>query len=178
MNDTVTFPGGVFELKVYKNKKEAGIDFLSRIKKLFGFKVVLGTPIYDIGKHNKMTYASLAVITGLLGNVGSQNPFTRLAVGTSNTAVSASHTALQAEITDSGLARTTATVTQTTTSQTNDTLSLTYMWTASGSKTVQEIGVFNASSGGVMLARAVVTPISLVSGNVLSGSYTWQAVGN
>lgn len=137
-----------------------------------------GKLLKEIYVKNKMTNASLAVITGLVGNTGAQTAFTYLAVGTSSTAVSSAHTALQAEITDSGLARTTATVARTTTTQTNDTLSFTYTWTASGTKTVEEIGIFNASSNGTMLARALTTSLSLVSGNLLAATYTWQAVGN
>lgn len=162
MNEACTFPGGVFELKIYKDQD-----------------AFLKGEVQDYVKtHNKMTNASLAAITGLVGNTGSQVAFTYLAVGTSNTAVSASHTTLQAEIVDSGLARTSATVSRTTTTQTNDTLSLTYTWTASGTKTVEEIGVFNASSSGVMFARALTGSKALVSGNILQGTYTWQAVGN
>lgn len=153
-----------------------------RMGGIFNIKVVdKGKLISEAEFHNQMTTASLAAITGLVGNVGSQNPFTYLALGTSSTAVSSGQTALIAEIVDSGLARTTATVTRTTSvspAVTNDTLSLTYTWTASGSKTINEVGVFNASSSGVMLARALTGAQSVVSGNQVIVTYTWQAVGN
>lgn len=176
--DAVKFPGGIFNLKVYKNEREAGIDLLSKIKRFFGIKVILGIPLYEVKPHNKMTNASLAAITGLVGNTGGQNPFNYLALGTSNTAVSAAHTALQAEISTIGLARASATVSRITTAQANDTLSLITTMTVSGSTTINEIGVFNAASVGVMLARALTGAISVISGNVVSLSYTWQAVGN
>lgn len=127
---------------------------------------------------NKITNASLAVISGLVGNTGSQTAFTYLAVGTSSTAVSAAHTALQAEITDTGLARTTATITRSTTTQTNDTLQLDYTWTATGSKTVEEIGVLNAASSGVMLGRLLTTSLVLASTNVLQATYKVIFSGN
>ncbi len=114
---------------------------------------------------------AFAVFSGLAGNTGSQAAFTYLAVGTSSTAFAASQTALQAEITDSGLERAAATVSRVTTTQTNDTLQLTKTWTATGSKTVEEIGVFNASSAGVMGGRALTTTKTLTSTDVLVGTY-------
>lgn len=149
-------PGGVFEISVYDGDK---LKSHSKV-------------------HNKMTNASLAVISGLLGDTGTQSAFEYLELGTDSTAVSAGHTALQAAITDSGLARANSTQSRTTTTQTNDTLSMTYTWTASGSKTIEEIGIFNASSSGVMLARALTGSHAVVSGNVVTAVYTWTAVGN
>lgn len=140
-----------------------------------------GKIISDSGwRKNKITNASLAAISGLVGNTGSQIAFTYLAVGTSTTAVSASHTALQAEITDTGLARAAATVTRSTSGggQTNDTLQLDYTWTATGTKTVEEIGVFNASSSGVMLGRLLTTSQSLLNTNRLIATYKIIFSGN
>ena len=94
---------------------------------------------------NLVVNAGLAQLALLAGDA-SATPFTYLALGSGTTAVAASQTALATEITTSGLARAAATVSQTTTTTTNDTLQLTYTWTASGSVTVEEIGVFNASS--------------------------------
>jgi hypothetical protein len=162
INEKFKMPGGEFELKFYKDQKafERG-------------------EFYDSCKvHNKMTNASLAVISGLVGNTGSQTAFTYLELGTSSTATSAAHTTLQAAITDTGLARASATVSRTTTTQTNDTLSLTKTWTASGAKTIEEIGVFNASSGGVMLCRALTGSKATANGNVVVATYTIQFVGN
>lgn len=107
----------------------------------------------------------------LLAGDASAVPFTYLELGTSTTAVAASQTALQAAITDSGLARAAATVSRTTTNVTNDTLTLTYMWTASGTKTIEEIGIFNAASTGTMLGRALTTSKPLVSGETITATY-------
>jgi len=122
---------------------------------------------------NSVVSAGKAQLALLAGDA-SATPFTYLAVGTSSTAVSAGQTALVGEITDSGLARAAATVSRTTTSVTNDTLTLTYTWTASGTKAVEEIGVFNASSSGTMLSRALTTTKSLVSGEQLVATYNLQ----
>lgn len=120
---------------------------------------------------NTITNAGLAVLAGLAGNTGSQVAFTFLAVGTNNTAASASQTALVAEITDSGLARSAATVSRSTTTQTNDTLQLDKTWTATGAKTVEEIGVFNDATTGVMLGRKVTGTKTLAIGEDLVATY-------
>ncbi len=120
---------------------------------------------------NTITNVGLAAMAGLVGNTGAVTAFTYLAVGTSNTAASASQTTLVAELSTLGLSRTSATVTRSTTTQTNDTLQLDYTWTASGSTTVEEIGVFNASSSGVMLGRKVTGSKALVTGVQLVATY-------
>jgi hypothetical protein len=120
---------------------------------------------------NTITNAGLAEVAGLVGATGSPTEFTYLAVGTSSTAPTAADTALGAEITDTGLARKAATVARTTTTVTNDTLRLTTSWTASGSKTVEEIGIFNAASSGDMLAHALTSSRALVNGSLLSVTY-------
>jgi len=161
MKDNCKFKGE-FALRVYKDPEA---------KKR-------GEVLKEVKVKNKMTNASLAVISGLVGNTGSQTAFTYLAVGMSTPAVSAAHTALQAEITDTGLARAAATMSRSTTTQTNDTLQFDYEWTATGSKTIEEIGIFNAASAGTMLARALTTSIAVVNTNVLVANYKWVAVGN
>jgi len=131
-----------------------------------------GVVLQDTGfQKNTITNVAFAVFSGLVGATGAQTAFTYLAVGTDNTAASASQTALIAEIVDTGLARAAATVSRVTTTQTNDTLQLTYTWTASGSKTVNEIGVFNAASSGTMAARKLTGALPLVNGAQLVATY-------
>ena len=120
---------------------------------------------------NIITNAGKAELANLAGNVSSPTEFTYLAVGTSSTAVLASQTTLVGEITDTGLARAGATVTRATTTVTNDTLQLVYEWTASGDKTVEEAGVFNASSSGVMLSRALTGTKTLANGEKIQITY-------
>lgn len=115
--------------------------------------------------------ASFAVLSGLAGNTGSQTAYTYLALGTSSTAVAATQTTLGAEITDTGLQRASATVSRVTTTQTNDTLQLAKTFTATGSKTVEEVGYFNAASVGVMGGRALTTSKALVNGETLATIY-------
>lgn len=129
---------------------------------------------WKIKIHNIITNGALAVFSGLVGNTGAQSAFTYLAVGTSSTAVGASQTALGAEITDSGLARAAATVSRVTTSQTNDTLQLVKAFSVSGTKTVEEVGIFNASSSGVMGGRALTGSKAVESGDTLTITYQVQ----
>lgn len=137
-----------------------------------------GSLIEDTGfMQNTITNASLAALSGLIGNTGSQVAFTYLAVGTDSTAAAASQTALQAELTTLGLARAAATVSRSTTTQTNDTLQLDYTWTASGTTAVEEIGIFNASSAGVMLGRKVTGTKNVANGVTLAATYKIIFVG-
>lgn len=126
--------------------------------------------------YNTIANASPAVIIGLMGDVDAQTAFTYLAVGTSDAALDAAHTALQAEIVDTGLARASATVTRETTTQTNDTLQLVHTWSATGTKAIEEVGIFNASSSGVMLGRKLTTTKTVNNGEQLIGTYQVQII--
>lgn len=154
--------GGVFNFKIYENTRDFAMGIIKQ----------------EIDVHNTMTNASLAVISGLVGNTGAQTAFGYIAVGTDATAPAASQTALVAEIVDSGLSRAAATVSRTTTTQTNDTLVLAKTFTVTGTKTIAEVGIFNASSSGTMLCRATPTAASLISGNVFLVTYSVKFVGN
>jgi hypothetical protein len=111
--------------------------------------------------------AQLALLTGDASAV----PFTFLAIGTSATAVAATDTTLTAEIVDSGLERAAGTVSRVTTTVTNDTFQITKTWTASGSKTVEEVGVFNAASAGTMLSHALTTSKAVTAGETITATY-------
>ena len=122
-----------------------------------------------------ITNAGLAVVSGLVVDTGSETAFTYLELGTGTTTFAATQTALVTPITDSGLARASATASQETTTATDDTSQLTYQWTASGSKTVAEAGIFNGSSGGTMLARTKLSSArALTSGDTYT--YTYQII--
>lgn len=131
-----------------------------------------GKCIKDTGfMKNIITNAGLAQIALLAGDA-SAVPFTYLALGTSATAVAATDTTLTAEITDTGLARTTATVSRITTTVTNDTLSLVYTWTATGAKTINEVGIFNASSAGTMLGHKLTGATTVANLDLVAMTYT------
>ncbi len=134
-----------------------------------------GKLLVDTGfSTNVITTVGKAAMAGLLGNTGGVTAFTYLAIGTSNTTPTAADTTLGAEIIDTGLARTIATVSRITTSTTNDTTQYTYTWTASGAKTIQEIGILNASSSGTLLAHKLTNPLTTANGNAVLATYTIQ----
>lgn len=120
---------------------------------------------------NTITNASFAIFSARAGGI-TATEFTYLALGTDPTpAPAATQTALEAETAVSGLTRGAATVSQVMTTVTNDTLQLAKTWTAGGSATIEEVGVFNASSGGVMAARGLTTSKALVTNDQLTVTY-------
>lgn len=119
---------------------------------------------------NVITTAGLAQLALLAGDA-SAVPFTYLALGTDDTAVAATDTALGAEITDTGLARAAATISRITTTATNDTLRATYTWTASGVKTIEECGLFNASSAGTMLGHKLTGSSTTANNDQVVATY-------
>lgn len=119
---------------------------------------------------NIVTNAGKAQLALLAGDAAAV-PFSYIALGTSSTAAAASQTALGAEITDTGLQRVAGTVSRVTTNVTNDTFQVVYTFTATGSKTVEEVGVFNDATTGTMLSRAVTGSLALVNGNQVTITY-------
>ncbi|RLG87298.1 MAG: hypothetical protein DRO18_03375 [Thermoprotei archaeon] len=126
-------------------------------------------------RKNIITDVGLACIIRLVFAGLTEDKFGYLAIGTGTTAESASDTALESEI-----ARKAATVTQTTTTITDDTALLEATFSSadglSGSSNVSETGIFNASSGGDMLARKVFSavPVDWDAGDTLTIRYYVQ----
>jgi len=118
---------------------------------------------------NLVVNGGLAFLSGLLGGTGTVPTY--IAVGTDATAVAGSQTTLVAEITDTGLERAEGSVSQVTTTATNDTFQITKTFTATGSKTIEEVGVFNDPSAGTMLSRALTTSKAIANGENLAVTY-------
>ena len=119
---------------------------------------------------NTITTTGKAEMANL--GAGSGTAFTYLAVGLSATPTEhASATALYGEITAGDLARATAVVTRVSTDTTNDTLQLYKEWTASATRAVEEVGIFNASAVGVMLGRKLTTTKTVDNGEKLQATY-------
>lgn len=102
---------------------------------------------------------NLIVDDGLAAAVdsGGVNAFDYLALGSDSTSPTASDSALGTELTSNGLSRAQGTVSQTTDSVTNDTheVTNTFTYSASSTTTIEEVGLFEQSSGGTMFARAL-----------------------
>lgn len=151
------FPGSIDYLKIRGNVRMVCHDKFGNLK-------------WDTGWfHNSIVNAGIVQMATLCGASGT--PFTYIAVGTSATAVSAAQTALVAEITDTGLQRASATVSLVTTTVTNDTRRFVKVFTATGSKTVEEVGIFNANSAGTMLGRALTGSKALTNTDTLTVTY-------
>lgn len=130
-----------------------------------------GEVLSDETVANIFTNAGKAQMALLCGDATAV-PFTYIALGTSTTAVAATDTTMTAEIVDTGLARAAGTVSRTTTTVTNDTYNISKTFTATGTKTVEEIGIFNASSSGTMLSHALSGSKGLTNNDVLVVTYT------
>jgi len=111
-------------------------------------------------RKNVITNAGLAAIIRLVFSGLTENKFGYIAIGTGTTAEAVTDTALQNEI-----KRKAATVTQTTTTITGDTALLEATFSSAdgltGSSNVSEAGVFNADTGGILLARKVFSAVPL-----------------
>lgn len=113
-----------------------------------------------------------ALIAGRLNGSGTPAAADYIAVGTGTTAFAAGDTALQTETSGSGLTRAQATVSLVTTTTTNDTAQMTKTFSVTGTVSVTESGVFNASSSGTLLCRQTFTAIPTVNGDSLA--ITWK----
>lgn len=146
-------------------------DTLKGIKGRIDFKITRANgDVEEWSVNNLITSAGKAQLALLAGDA-TAIPFTYLATGTSNTAPAIGQTALAAEITTLGLQRASATVSRVTTTVTNDTLQLVKAFTATGSVTVEEVGIFNASSSGTMLGRALTGTRTLATNDMLTATY-------
>jgi hypothetical protein len=111
-------------------------------------------------RKNVITNVGLACIIRLVFSGLTETKFGYLAIGTGTTAEAVTDTALQAEI-----KRKSATVSQVTTSVNGDTALLEATFSSAdgltGTSNVSEAGIFNASSGGSLLARKVFSAVPL-----------------
>ncbi len=115
--------------------------------------------VEELRFHNLIVNVGKAQIASLIGGLGA-NPFTYVAVGTGTTAAAATDTALETEV-----ARVQTTNSLTTTSVTNDTAHFEGTIDFTSSYAITEYGLFDASTGGNMLNRAVKSAINVSNGD-------------
>jgi hypothetical protein len=126
-------------------------------------------------RKNIITDVGLAAIIRLVFAGLTESKFGYLAIGSGTTPESATDTALQAEI-----ARKAATVSQTTTTISGDTALLTATFSRAdgltGTASVCEAGIFNAPSGGILLARKTFpcVPLNWDAGDSITINYYVQ----
>lgn len=104
---------------------------------------------------NLVVTAGKARVASML--IGTVAGWTHMAIGNSNTAVAAGDTTLTSEV------QRVATSNSTSTNQA--TFSGSFIF--SGTDTIQEAGLFTASSGGVMLSHVLLGPFAVESGDTL-----------
>lgn len=122
---------------------------------------------------NLVTDAGIAQLALLCGDA-TATPFTYIALGSSSTAVAGSDTALTSEIASGGLSRAAGTVSRVTTTLANDTYQVTKTFTASATLTIEELGIFNASSSGTLLSHALTGTKQVTSLDTLVVTYKLQ----
>ena len=93
-----------------------------------------------------------------------------MAVGTGSTAVAATQTALVTEV----MRQVDSTISLGTTNVSNDTAVFVNTFAFSTTYTLREAGIFNASSGGIMLARVVYGVVTVSDGSEFK--ITWKIV--
>jgi hypothetical protein len=126
-------------------------------------------------RKNIITNAGLAAIIRLVFAGLTETKFGYLAIGSGTTAEAATDTALVQEI-----KRKAATVTQTTTSVSGDTALLEATFSSAdnltGTANVCEAGIFNASTGGILLARKTFScvPVNWDAGDAITIRYYVQ----
>lgn len=129
-----------------------------------------GEVIRDEG-HNLIVDSGLAMITSYL--ISNANPLpVYMALGSGSTTPTSADTALESELSVSGLTRTSTSPVQATTTKTNDSVKLDVTFTALGSASVSEVGIFDASSAGNMLCRRVFSTKPMETGETIQVIYT------
>lgn len=133
------------------------------------------TNIKPDGSKEEQSFSNITVNTGkaqlaalFLADVGG-TAFDYVAVGTDSTAPNVTDSALGGE-----LYRSASTCVRTTTTVTDDTAYMTGSFAITGSATINEIGIFNSSSGGVMYSRATGSGQVVTDGDTLNYTYSVQ----
>ena len=116
--------------------------------------------------------SGLAEMANLWGGVSTPLKMAYVMTGTGDTAFAVGDTTLETEIVSGdslGLERVAVTATRVTTNVANDTVQFVKTFTVTGTTTIKEVGIINASSSGDLGGRTVLaTPKDVVSGS----SYT------
>ena len=132
-----------------------------------------GKLLENFSIHNTVTTTGKAELAGLTNGVTS-GAFTYIELGTGTTAAVIANTALETPITAAGMPRITSTASRVTTTGANDTARLVHTFTSTATVSVTEIGVFDASSAGVMLARQTFAAKGMEADDTLIATYSFK----
>ena len=171
-----TTPSLLINHRFYRVKIKEESRVLERMSKLRVIGIIeivvrdgRGRIKYRIIRRNLITDAGLEYIAKALGGLITVEAFKYIAIGSGTTAPSGSDTALENEI-----AREEGSVSLETTNVTNDTLKVSASFIFTASYDISESGLFNAATGGTMLARQTFDTISVKAGYELD--VTWRII--
>lgn len=148
---------------VYKDKTglygTLGLDHIRNGEQIASLKIP--NTIMNVGKSSTASF--------LAGDVTAASEFDFISIGTSGIAAAAAQTALGSE-----QVKVATTSSQTTTTTSNDTATFIGSFGISGTKGIQEAGIFNAAGvdTGSMLARTTFSVLNVISGDAINA--TWD----
>ena len=169
-------PDRLYNLADYKGDSEMtgkddarrpGMDNLLRMSGKY--KLVAKYPdgkIVVLEGRNLVTSAGESLAAALFDTNGSENAPDFIAFGSGTEGAIKSDTQLQTEIVAEPRVGTSSTT------QTNNILELVWAVTTTAGYTIQEMGVFNASLAGTMIARFLTQTLTVVSGMVIDVTWT------
>lgn len=130
-----------------------------------------GTPILDKSFHNLAVTQGRSWVLGQLEsvNIVTSQTISYLAIGSSTVAPTTGDTALNAEVVRNSIG---TFVTSTLTQNPPNFSCLVSFATNQGNTTLAEVGLFNSSSGGTMLAHATFSSFVKATSNILNITYT------
>ncbi len=164
------------------NIKDVGVSYSVNHSKVFNDLNIplisnVFVQVYKDGKelesfniHNLVMNSGLTEVAKMISGVGTTAIFNYMAVGTGSTAVAATQTALVTEV----MRQVDSTISLGTTNVSNDTAVFVNTFAFSTTYTLREAGIFNASSGGIMLARVVYGVVTVSDGSEFK--ITWKIV--
>ena len=117
-----------------------------------------------------LTTLGKGVLANRIKGVGAEPVFVGYGTGGGSRTAAVGDTALTTQY----LSRVTGTSSVTTTTTTDDTYQVVGAVTANSTVTINEYGIFNASTAGTMVVSATVTPIDVISGDIVQ--YTTKFV--
>ncbi|MEM0029334.1 MAG: hypothetical protein QW572_00520 [Candidatus Nitrosocaldus sp.] len=132
-----------------------------------------GKVIYRYETHNLITDAGKNFIRDQAFGTASSSTAQYIALSTDSTAPNASDTTLAGEITSQGLERAQGTATPGSTGQITISKTFTMTSGANSTFTINKAGLFNSSSGGILVAVALISnPPTLQAGDSIT--INWQ----
>lgn len=160
------------KIKDFLKKKINGLS--DGVKAIGEYKIVIRDENGNVKDKeeikNLVVDDGLAAIASRVGDTLT-NAFTYIALGSDSTAETSVDSALGSEFTSGGLSRVSATFSRVTTNVTNDTMQLENQFNVTASNSINEIGIFNAATGGDLLSRKVIDTKNVSANDTITITY-------